>query len=360
MKTALFILPTTAVGGAEKVTRILAECAAENNIFDKIEIIFLCGRKIEESSNLKIYSNVQLTFLGAKREVFSVHKLVRRICNERYELVFSTHTHINSLLSLLRYLKILRASRLITRESTLIFERQFGFRTKVIRSFYNFYGSQDLIICQTERMAESFKKNTPEKLHDRVSVIENPVVFAPPVDSFGEKRTRGSDKKVLIAWCGRLVSVKNPHLAIDTIAKLNERGFVAELTFVGDGPLKLDLENHARDLGISHLVSFVGIIDRPKELFDLSTLGLITSDIEGFPNVVLEMLASKIHAVVSTDCAGGLSGLPDVFVTKVNEAETLSERIVDVLTKENCPNYQARAAAFFERTPRSFLHKCGI
>jgi glycosyltransferase involved in cell wall biosynthesis len=57
-------------------------------------------------------------------------------------------------------------------------------------------------------------------------------------------------------------------------------------------------------------------------------LGLLTSEKEGFPNVVLEMLAAKVPRVFTTNCAGDLSKIPGVWVTKNNCASDIAERII--------------------------------
>lgn len=360
MKKSLFVLPTPTLGGAEKVTRIVAEHAAKNRLFDLIEIVFLCGIKSDNTDELQKLENVNLVFLGAKRELFSVWKFILVIIGKRYDVAFSTHTHINALLSLLRYLKVLRSKKLITRESTLIFDRNFGLRTKIIQSFYKLYGAQDIIICQTGRMAHSLKVNTPQKLHNRIIEIPNPIEKpAAPIAS-PTSPDRSGNISLSIVWCGRLVPIKNPQLAIATIAKLREKSLIASLTVLGDGPLRSKLETLAWELGVADQVYFEGFVKNPKDWFNQADLGLITSDLEGFPNVIIEMLATNIVSIVSTNCAGGLERLPDVRVTQLNDPESLSQNIIEVWNAKDRPDYQARVEMFDDRSPANFWRKCGV
>ncbi len=99
-----------------------------------------------------------------------------------------------------------------------------------------------------------------------------------------------------IVFVGRLVAQKNVESLIDAM-----QGFDSELTIVGDGPLRADLERRAAGLR----VTFAGVV--PNEnlpgLLNRHELFVLPSRYEGMPKVLLEAMACGL-ACVATDIPG--------------------------------------------------------
>ena len=64
--------------------------------------------------------------------------------------------------------------------------------------------------------------------------------------------------------------------------------------------LRESLERQTRELGLADTVVFIGHIDDIPSFLADATFLVLTSDHEGFPNVVMEAMASG-RAVVATD-----------------------------------------------------------
>lgn len=80
------------------------------------------------------------------------------------------------------------------------------------------------------------------------------------------------------------------------------------VTVVGDGPLRPQLERQAADLGLTPgLVKFSGAVSDTRQVYQSADVLVLTSDFEGMPNVVLEAMSCGL-AVVST-CVGGVPEL---------------------------------------------------
>jgi len=84
---------------------------------------------------------------------------------------------------------------------------------------------------------------------------------------------------------------------------------------LGGGKLETELKELAQELGIWNMVIFGGKKDEVIPYIKSMNIGVLTSDSEGFPNVVLEYMASGIP-VVATDGGGtkeliknGLTGI---------------------------------------------------
>ncbi len=77
--------------------------------------------------------------------------------------------------------------------------------------------------------------------------------------------------------------------------------------------------------------SLLGHVNDPPSVMAQCWLGLLTSESEGFRNVVLEMLASGVRSVVTTDCADGLAVLPGVRVADAKTANSLAQALFPLL-----------------------------
>ena len=77
-----------------------------------------------------------------------------------------------------------------------------------------------------------------------------------------------------------------------------------ELIFLGDGILKDDLINDCVKLVIKDKVHFLGNVKNPFYYLAKSDLFVLNSEIEGFPNVLVEAMACRLP-VISSDCKSG-------------------------------------------------------
>lgn len=137
----------------------------------------------------------------------------------------------------------------------------------------------------------------------RISVLRNGVdleVFRP----LGGPKSARAHKRLLVV--GHLKEGKGHRLAIDAMARLENY----ELTVVGDGPLRSELERHARDCGVQDRVLFTGRVahgELPRFYNDADAL-VLASEREGMPNVVLEALACGTPVV-----ATAVGGIPEIL-----------------------------------------------
>jgi len=337
-RRALFLFPSDRMSGAERVTLMVAKEAAVSGYFDHIDCYIQCWPRTGTLDELGKLANVVLHYSGAATHIKGLIPSARFMMRQSYDLVFSSITHLNLLASLLRVLGLLSTKRLVTRESTDVFNRDFGLITPLIRMMYCTYCAQDLIICQTERMLASFNYHTNNRYKEKSKIIPNPIdmerittasASAPPeiIMQLPPNRTK-------VIWCGRFVQVKSPIRAIRTLRAIHDMGRTdIHLVMVGDGPLKDEVELATSQLRLSGHVTLIGYHPAPATIMARCDLGLLTSDKEGFPNVILEMLASGVRSVVTTDCAGGLCEIPSVKLSDTVTSSALAKQLYSVLTE---------------------------
>lgn len=121
---------------------------------------------------------------------------------------------------------------------------------------------------------------------------------------FARRRERAAATPIRLVFVGRLVPYKCPDLLIQAAAEQAKAGKV-QITLVGDGPMRGQLEAQVRDLGIEDAVEFAGWMEHTKVQDTLagSDVLVLPSIREFGGGVVLEAMAVGL-AVVVADYAG--------------------------------------------------------
>jgi len=355
-RRALFVLPADTVGGAERLTFGLIEVAARKRLYCDVDVLVLAKEPSGSMEYLRLDPNISIAHVRAHREYGALVKFINYVRRREFDLVFSTHTHVNALCCLLRRVTILKTNRLVTRESSSMFEVDCGKYNMIIPYLIRMYGSQDLLIHQTEYMRSSFNRHTGGRLSVKCRVAPNPVDVARielNASAALPKTIELPEQAIKVVWCGRLINIKQPLLAIETMRRLHEQQAARwHLVVVGDGPLMGPVRAAATQWGLSDQITFCGHLDNPWSVMSRCDVGLLTSVIEGFPNVVLEMLACGVRGVVTTNCAGDLDTVPGVHVAETSSAEALAARLVETVTRPRPDNVEQFLS---RRTPEAFL-----
>jgi glycosyltransferase involved in cell wall biosynthesis len=114
----------------------------------------------------------------------------------------------------------------------------------------------------------------------------------------------------VVGSVGRLAPQKNPVDFLRCAAMLLERHAGVTFVYVGDGPLRGEIEDAAADMGISDRVRLLGVRRDVPDLLRAMDVFILTSLWEGLPRVVLQALATGVP-VVAYDTAGILEAVKD-------------------------------------------------
>ena len=111
----------------------------------------------------------------------------------------------------------------------------------------------------------------------------------------------------LVGNIGRLVPIKNHALFLEIAALLMQRGFGGKFVLVGDGELRVELEQRAQALKLADRIYFCGWRrDLAGVLADLNVM-VNTSLNEGTPVAIIEAMAARVPVV-----ATAVGGVPDL------------------------------------------------
>ncbi|MFD2190054.1 glycosyltransferase [Pistricoccus aurantiacus] len=103
---------------------------------------------------------------------------------------------------------------------------------------------------------------------------------------------------------GSFKAQKNHSLLLQAFARMTSHDDGAQLMLLGQGAAEDDLRALADELGISNRVIFAGFHPDPTPFYQTADLFVLSSNHEGFGNVIVEALACGTP-VVSTDCPSG-------------------------------------------------------
>lgn len=162
----------------------------------------------------------------------------------------------------------------------------------------------DVLTCVSQDMVDQYRRVFRSPRHvcvynivdDRASRMR----ISEPLDDpwFGER-----DRPTIVA-AGTLAPWKGFPDLIRAVAQLIANGRPVRLAILGEGPSRLELENLILELGLSDAVRLVGRVDNPLKYFRKADAFVLSSHVEGLPNVLVEAMMCGCTPV-STDCPTG-------------------------------------------------------
>jgi glycosyltransferase involved in cell wall biosynthesis len=158
----------------------------------------------------------------------------------------------------------------------------------------------------------------------------------------------------VVSTVGRLTAIKQQHLFLETARLVANQDPAALFLIVGDGELRAELEQTARDLGLADRVRFLGWRRDLATIYGASDVFLLTSRNEGTPVALIESLAAGVPGV-STN-VGGVGDVIDAFglVAAYDDAAGLA-RAVETLLGD-----PARRRAMGDRGRAAMVARYGI
>jgi len=307
-KNILILCASMKKGGAERViSLLLKELENEQNI--KVHFMMM-----ENRVDYEIPKSI-ISIILSKSKKSGLQKLLELPFVAWKLKIYIQKNNIDTVMSFLyrpNYINILAKifggnhKSIINIRSTTSRYKNEGFLGKInLFLINNLFDKSDLIISNSKGVDEDLKSLM--NITTNTKVIYNPV----DIEYINSKRNIcededfdfKEDKKYIIS-VGRLVPLKRNKDLIKAFYELQKSDDSLELIFLGDDYLKQNLINDCIKLGVKQKIHFLGNVKNPFYYLNRSDLFVLNSEIEGFPNVLLEAMACGLP-VISSDCKSG-------------------------------------------------------
>jgi GalNAc-alpha-(1->4)-GalNAc-alpha-(1->3)-diNAcBac-PP-undecaprenol alpha-1,4-N-acetyl-D-galactosaminyltransferase len=215
---------------------------------------------------------------------------------------------------------------------------------------WKIYPQADRIVSVTQKISDCF----PDNLKSKSIVIPN-LVLTPNSESTS---TLTLLKKPSLIAMGRFAEQKGFDLLLPAFAKLAETYPDWNLTILGDGDLRPELENLRDRLGLQERVNLPGKVKNPYDFLKQADIFVMPSRYEGFPMALCEAMACGLP-VISTDCPSGPAEIIqegiDGLLVPTEDISALADAMERLISNEE--ERQTLAANSLEITKRFGLEK---
>jgi glycosyltransferase involved in cell wall biosynthesis len=285
------------MGGAERMmVNILNHFVKEGKEVHLIIFNNIGSLKASLDSRVIVHDlNVTSVKYGLLKSFVVLYKL-------KPDTIFSGIGHLNiALAPFIPLLKLcLPKSRWVSRETNIAsMKNKKSKYPKLFEYLYkNVYKNYDVIVAQSNDMKNDLEMHYPAASAKAV-VINNPI----DIERVELLANEYKVKKINLINVGVLRQAKRHYLMLEVLSKLPLN---YHLTLVGSGAEEEALKLLVTELCLSERVTFEGHKTNPYPYMKEADLFILTSEHEGFPNVLLEANALGLP-VVAFACPGGIT-----------------------------------------------------
>jgi len=348
VKSISILLPNLKGGGAERLHLTLAKHFLEQGKDVEFVLMKAEGELLDEARSLfSVYA------LNADRVRNVPSKLSAYLKGRRPDVLLAAIWSLTGAASIGNLLSghvsklFLSEHNPISVQYANLSQRRSFFLKLMMRLAFEF---ADGVIAVSNGVAEDLVKLTGFS-RNKISVIYNPI---PPLQRLVSEdidcvNALWRDAKYRILMVGSFKQQKNHELVIRALSRfsLDENVY---LMLLGEGPLRDKLISVNEEEGVSDRVIIQGFVSDPTPFYATADLFVLSSNYEGFGNVIVEALASGTP-VVSTDCPSGpreilVDGKYGTLVP-MGDVEALANAMRESLNSEHDPGLlKSRAKDF--------------
>lgn len=306
----LHIVEDLKIGGLEKVLASIV-LSLDKNRYDVQVWCLSAGGDVADELMEK---GITVRILGKRSyynpwQVLMLAYLFRR---ERFQII---HTHGYFASTFGRLAAILtNVPIIITHVHSTYYE--YSRRNLMIERILSFF--TDCIVCISGAVQKFVVKNEHIRA-ERTRVIYNAIEFQSnglSIEDKGNKRTSLgiSSRDVVVIIVASLTANKGHHVLLQAFEKVHRNHPLLKLIIVGEGPLRMRLQEDTNASGIASAVIFTGLRKDVLELLGMSNIFVLPSVTrEGLGIALIEAMAMSLP-VIGSD----IGGIPEVIENYVS------------------------------------------
>ena len=318
-------------GGLDRVAILLANGMARRGIPTELWLTKASGPIAHMIAPEVIIRLVPTPKLGGRgtRLVLQIPAVARMIRKHRPKVIFSAGNQTNLSVAAARKLAGSTPTKIIQKFTNPVLRPGLGPWLKIYRKWRFGFTARfaDMCLSLSAAHAENYATIYPHAA-GKFRYVPNPYV-TPAMLNLGEDRTvRAPDTAARLLAIGRIAPQKGYFTLLSALARIADRPW--SMTILGDGHLRDDIAQLAKNLGLADRIEFKGFVSDPTLDYAQSDILILSSQWEGFPAVPIEAMATGC-SVVATDCSAGLTQLLRQIghdTVPVQDPEALAKAIV--------------------------------
>ena len=283
VNSILIISPSLKAGGIERALTVLA-----NELVQKdVEVVFFVSLPFE--AHYQMHSKVRVVrsnipYNGKFGKLLFYHRLMWKIRTiarkEKADAILSFGDVFNP---------IVLAALFGTKNRIFISDRTSPlFKIHPLAEILKtiFYPRASGFIAQTERVQNHMEKRFSKRLN--IKVIPNAIQQVPPMENLCKEES--------ILYVGRLSWEKGVDRLIRAFSQMKHKG-KWRLDLVGDGPQTAELKELVEKSNLGNRVYFHGLQQETAPFYNRSSIFVLPSFVEGFPNAMCEAMSAGLPVV---------------------------------------------------------------
>lgn len=318
-KTICFFNSSKSWGGGEKWHFDIATRLHEMGY----KVIIITNKKSElydklSDYNIKTYSLKisNLSFLNP----FKVNKIKQILSKEKISTI---------IINLPADLKVAAPAAKKAKVTKIIYRRgsAIPIKNKLLNRIL-FRKYVDEVIANSFATKNTILANNPELFDkNKIKVIYNGINIDKKTEKINYNIYPRKNKELIIGNAGRFVKQKNHKFLIELAKRLKELNLNFQLILAGEGKLKPEIIDYAKQLNVEDKVTFTGFIENITSFMNGIDIYILPSLWEGFGYVIVEAMYCKKPVI-----AFNLSSNPEIIEDKKTGfliAENNLEEIID-------------------------------
>lgn len=310
-------------GGNTGGIEILLKNIIINSYLDN-RVCFLF-KKGEVYDFLKLKSNniLDVTKKGIREKIHIIYNYCKK---EKIDVIILHHEGLKNNLIYIKLKKKLKNNQIkFIRYMHCCYDEYYNmkYKNKILKAIYKYsvyktISTSDIIIYISKAVKRSFELNF--NINVKSVVIYNGI----PDNFYGKVKKKFNDNKIKISYVGRIAKVKGIDIFIDSINDVYKKYKDLEVTVVGDGPERENLEKKVNELRLEKIIKFIGVQDDVIPILDKSDIFIYPSICdEGFGISVIEAMARECIPITFNKGA-----LPEIISNGINGllVDTLSSK----------------------------------
>lgn len=269
------------------------------------DIDFIVGY-VPDDLKLPHLEGINTIILNKPRVITMFGSIIKYLYKRKPEIIISAEDHLNAIVLLSAIVarsqaKISVSSRVTPFDtySNKIFSKGW-----ILKHFMNIVERRaDALVCVSQDMIQQYKTIFKNSRHQCIyNVVKDRHSKERITESVDELWLTNKTSPIIIS-AGRLAPEKGYFDLIMAVKELSKTQDV-KLIMLGDGPMKGEIENLIEKENLASIIKLVGFQKNPLKYYSRADVFVLSSYVEGLPNVLVEAMMCGCTPV-STDCPTG-------------------------------------------------------